>query len=123
MILATMQKEQSAVALQSYPTKPDRELNLIMGCSEIAGWRNFVDQIQCGAETFLKRYSETHFNGEVSGVSVFLQEVQRYFARGYSSESDRRPRGLQRDESSHLYPIPLHQLGRNGTGRWRCLPV
>ena len=74
MILATMQKEQSAVALQSYPTKPDRELNLIMGCSEIAGWRNFVDQIQCGAETFLKRYSETHFNGRSLEFPFFFKK-------------------------------------------------
>ena len=123
MILATMQKEQSVVALQSYPTNPDRELNLIMGCSEIAGWRNFVDQIQCGAETFLKRYSETHFNGRSLEFPFFFKKSDGILHGGIRPGSDRRPRGLQRDESSHLYPIPLHQLDRNGTGRWRCLPV
>ena len=73
MILATMQKEQSIAALPSYPMKPDLALNRAMGCADDPAWNNFVDQIQCGAETFLTHYSASHYNNRSLEFPFFFK--------------------------------------------------
>ena len=72
-MLVTLQKEQRLIRYEdkptAYPTDMDR-LDGAMGCGKTDQGvsdpekLNFVDQIVCGADTFLKHYTATHFNGD-----------------------------------------------------------
>ena len=65
-MLVTLQKEHSLVAETGYPATT--ELNDAMGCNErIMTTQNFFDQIGCGADTFVRRYTETHFGNPNQG--------------------------------------------------------
>ena len=80
-MLVTLQKEHSLVAETGHPATT--ELNDAMGCNErTLTTQNFFDQIGCGADTFVRRYTETHFGGRPLNFPFFFRLSDGLFHGG-----------------------------------------
>ncbi len=84
-MLVTMQKEQSLVAKTTYPRMMNQQLDHgklddAMGCS-LSSVQNFIDDIACGADTFVNRYTESV--ARFTGKTEFFHNIARGVRHGY----------------------------------------
>ena len=89
-MLVTLQKEQSLVAKTGYPpTTETWKLNGAMGCGvtdeDVSDPTklNFFDQINCGADTFVRHYTQTHFNDDTDRPLEFTSPFFFKLADGF----------------------------------------
>ena len=94
-MLVTMQKEQSLIAKGDYPG--ELGLNKAMGCGgDVESRQNFVDQIACGAETFVNRYTDAV--GDFSDKKEIFYDTDRAARHGYNCPSG----GCEEDDEDDI---------------------